>query len=139
MSNDFSIWPVTLAPRPLSLVALAAAFCLLSMPAPATAATASPLFARGYTVIPQPQRVTLSGKDFAFDSSWRLELAPGVMPDDIAVQSLKQELQERFHLALTQAKGKAGPSLRLVIDPHAVEVGDTTDKEKSPTDRKAHV
>ena len=42
------------------------------------AATASPLFARGYTVIPEPQKVTLSGQDFEFAASWRLELGPGV-------------------------------------------------------------
>ncbi|HXX23519.1 MAG TPA: glycoside hydrolase family 20 zincin-like fold domain-containing protein [Terriglobia bacterium] len=117
---------------------LAAMFCLLSMAAPASAATASPLFARGYTVIPQPQKVTLTGKDFAFDSSWRLELAPGVQPDDIAVLSLQEELQERFHLALTEAKGKGGSSLRLAIDPHAVEVGDATDKEKSVLAEQAY-
>jgi len=93
------------------------------------AATASPLFARGYMVIPEPQKVTLTGQDFEFASSWRLELGPGVKANDIAVESL--ELQERFHIALSEAKGKGGPSLKLAIDPRSVEVGDATDKEKS--------
>ena len=97
---------------------------------------ASPLFARGYTVIPEPQKVTLSGEDFEFGTSWQLELGPGVAADDIAVDSLKEELEERFHFALPQvkgpqAKGKNGSILTLAIDPHAAEVGEATDRAKS--------
>jgi hypothetical protein len=105
---------------------------------PPRAAIASPLFVRGYTVIPEPQKVTLSGKDFEFSPSWRLELAPGVPPDDIAVQSLKQELQERFHLALVEAKDKGGPGLKLAIDPQAVEIGAATDRQKSVLAEQAY-
>ena len=43
--------------------------------------------------------------------------------DESAVESLKEELQERFHLVLSEAKGKVGPRLKLAIAPHAVEVG----------------
>jgi len=111
---------------------------LVSLAAPAPATTASPLFARGYTVIPEPQKVTLTGKDFEFSPSWRLELAPGVRPEEVAVESLKQELQERFHLALEEAKGKGGPGLRLAIDPRAVEVGAATDKQKSVLAEQAY-
>ena len=75
--------------------------------------------------------MTLSGKDFEFAPSWRLELRAGLKADDIAVVSLKDELQERFHFAFSEAKGKGGPSLKLEIDPHAVEVGEATDKEKA--------
>jgi len=105
------------------------------------AATASPLFARGYTVIPQPQKVTLGEEDFEFGASWRLELGPGVASSDISVESLGEELQERFHFALPEVKGpkakssepkaKAESILKLSIDPHAVEVGEATDREKS--------
>ena len=119
-------------------MALAAALCLLPMAANATAATASPLFARGYTVIPSPQKVTLAGKDFDFGPAWHLELGPGVKPDDIAVESLRDELQERFHLALSEAKGKGGPVLKLALDPHAVEVGEATDKEKAALAEQAY-
>src|SRR5215472_12486145 len=94
------------------------------------AGTASPLLARGYTVIPEPQKVTLGGPDFEFTTSWRLELGPGVKASDIAVESLKEELPERFHLALLEAKGEVGPRLKLAIAPQAVEVGEATDREK---------
>ena len=71
------------------------------------AATASPLFARGYTVIPEPQKVTLSDEDFEFATSWRLELGPGVKRRMTSPsESLKEELKERFHLALSEAKAE---------------------------------
>ena len=69
----------------LGCVSLALLCCLLVVAPSAIAATASPLFSRGYTVIPEPQKVTLTGKDLEFSSSWRLDLAPGVKPDAIAV------------------------------------------------------
>src|SRR4051794_9852046 len=47
------------------------------------AATSSPLFSRGYTVLPAPQKVSLGAKDFELTRAWRLELGPGVKPDDI--------------------------------------------------------
>jgi len=115
---------------------VAITFVLLA--GPLRAATASPLFARGYTVIPLPQKVTLSGSDFEFAAAWRLELGLGVKADDAAVVSLKEELQERFHLALPETKGKGGASLRLAIDPHAVEIGEATDREKSALAEQAY-
>ena len=38
------------------------------------AATSSPLFARGYTALPGPQKVSLGAKDFEFTRAWRLQL-----------------------------------------------------------------
>jgi hypothetical protein len=102
------------------------------------AATASPLFARGYTVIPEPQKVMLSGKDFEVAAPWRLELGPGVKTDDVAVVSLKGDLRERFHFAMSEAKGKSGASLKLAINPHAAEVGEVTDGEKSALAEQAY-
>jgi hexosaminidase len=100
------------------------------------AATASPLFARGYTVIPQPQKVTLGDEDFEFGASWRLELGPGVASSDISVESLKEELQQRFHFALTEVK--AGSILKLSVDPHAVEVGEAADRKESAVAEQAY-
>ncbi|HXJ94888.1 MAG TPA: beta-N-acetylhexosaminidase [Terriglobia bacterium] len=102
------------------------------------AATASPLFSRGYTVIPEPQKVTLSGRDFQVAAPWRLELAPGVQADDVAVVSLREGLSERFHFALSEAKGNGGAALKLAIDAHAVEVGAATDREKSALAEQAY-
>src|ERR1035441_4342973 len=106
---------------PVFAAAAIASVCLAST---LQAATASPLFARGYTVIPEPQEVTLSGQDFEFTSTWRVVLGPRVSANDIAPVGLMEELQERFHIDLSEAKGKSGPIIKLVIDPHAVEVGE---------------
>ena len=51
---------------------------------------------------------------------------------------MKEELQERFHFALSEVKGKGGASLKLAIDPHAVEVGEATDREKSALAEQAY-
>ena len=53
----------------------------------AEADAVSPLAARGYTVMPQPQTVRLGASDFQFSSDWRLELQ-GVAPGDAAVEVL---------------------------------------------------
>ena len=66
--------------------------------APKYVFAASPLFARGYTVLPSPQKVQLGTKDFTFTHAWRLELGAGLKPDDIAVTDLRERLQERFQL-----------------------------------------
>jgi len=113
-------------------------FAIICVARALLAATVSPLLARGYTVIPEPQKVELSGRDFEFNDSWRLQLASGVKADDIAVTNLKEELQERVHLALPEAIGKGGPALRLGIDPHAVDIGAAADKEKGRLAEQAY-
>jgi len=49
-------------------------------------AALSPLGARGYHAVPEPQRVTLRDRDFEFGPGWRLEIGSQVRPDDVAVQ-----------------------------------------------------
>jgi hypothetical protein len=100
-------------------------------------ATVSPLFARGYTVLPSPQSVSLGPKDFEFTTAWRLELGPGVQPTDMAVRSLEDELQERFRLKLSSSGNGAGV-LRLVIAPNAVTVGHATDTDKAALAEQAY-
>src|SRR6266404_5814566 len=90
-------------------IAALTCFCLT----PTWAATLSPLYARGYTVMPQPQVVRLGASDFVFSRDWKLELQ-GVAPGDAAVQVLKEELERRFLLKLANPSRGAG-TLRLVI------------------------
>ncbi len=114
------------------IVVIPVALCVLSK-----SATVSPLFSRGYTVIPSPQKVTLRSGDFEFNRNWRLELAPGIQPADVAAQSFREQLQERFHLRLGDDQPPAG-SVHLVVDPHAVTVGSTTDVDKSALAEQAY-
>ena len=102
----------------------------------ARAATVSTLYRRGYTVIPEPQEVDLSGPDFRFGNAWRLELAPGVTANDSAVSSLVEDLDSRFHVKLTRtgaspaAGGASSGVIRLEVRPNAVTVGPARDADK---------
>src|ERR1035441_9910098 len=55
-------------------------FCLGGL-----AQTVSPLLVRGYTVIPQPQKVSLEKEDFSFGEGWRLRLEPGARSEERCV------------------------------------------------------
>ena len=83
----------------------------LALSSHSVAATSSALFARGYTVIPSPQKVTLGPHDFEFSSGWRLELGSGMKPGDIAVESLNESLAERFHLTLNPRQRRLASSV----------------------------
>jgi hexosaminidase len=110
------------------------AFALLSRTS--GAATVSPLFARGYTLIPEPQRVELKGADFRFDSAWRLRLGPGVGANDVAVEGLKEQLARRYQLSLA-AEG-AAKTVNLQIRPDSVAVGQATDRDRAALAEQAY-
>jgi hypothetical protein len=103
---------------------------------PACGATSSPLFARGYTVMPQPQVVRLGASDLVFSRDWKLELQ-GVGADNSAVQVLKEELERRFLLKLANPSRAAG-SLRLVIAPNSARVGETHDRDRGVLAQQAY-
>ena len=111
----------------------------LASPAGALADTVSPLYARGYTVLPVPQRVKLGERDFRFGQNWRLHLAAGVPSSDIAVESLKDQLDSRLHVALATREGvTAAGVLELSVQPHSVAVNDTTDRDQNLVAEQAY-
>jgi hexosaminidase len=89
---------------------------------PCVQAAPSELATRGYTVLPQPQRVTLRSGDFKFGVGW------SVTGDDVAVAALNEGLGARFKIAPLRAG--AGNALSLVIAPGSVEIGDALDNDK---------
>src|SRR5258708_24019354 len=97
---------------------------LLLCVAQARADTVSPLYARAYTVMPQPQVLQLGPADFAFSADWKLELQ-GVRPDDIAVKTLEEEL----HMGKS---GQGAGTLRLVLAPNSAKVGPAQDRHRDP-------
>jgi hexosaminidase len=122
-----------------SLVGIGVALVLAFWPhAEAQARIVSPLQARGYTVLPAPQQVKLGERDFRFDRSWRLELGAGVPPTDVAVTSLKDELESRDHLALATGDGGGAAVLQLSVAPNSVAVGEVTDREKGVLAEQAY-
>lgn len=94
------------------------------------AAGPSPLFARGYTVIPEPQNVELSGSDFPFGNDWRLVLKGGVQSDSTAIQVLREDLASRCGIHLQAASGSAPKTVQLIISSGSVKIGPATDRDK---------
>lgn len=110
---------------------------LLWLSSNGAAAATSALVSRGYAVLPAPQKMTLGAKDIEFSGAWHVELGPGVRPDDIAVQSLKERLQERFRVVLGRAGTPVGV-LRLAIAPNAVAVSGITNGDKAALAEQAY-
>lgn len=78
----------------------------------------STLYSRGYTVIPEPQRVDLKGPDFEFGDSWHIKIGAGVGAGDVALENLKEQLLQRCNIHLEA--GSPGKAVELVIQPGAV-------------------
>jgi hypothetical protein len=103
---------------------------LLFTVAPVLSQSPSPLVSKGYAVLPVPQKVTLTGKDFALDGRWKLELE-GMKENDVAVESLKVSLSSRFHLSLAEpSPSRLGAGvIRMNLRSNSVSVGQALDKD----------
>ena len=87
----------------------------------------SPLFARGFTVIPQPRQVKLQPNDFRFGSDWTLAIGTGVTNNSSAVLALGEDLKSRFGILLKTAG--SGPAVHLEIAPGSVHPGHAEDRD----------
>ncbi len=118
--------------RAVVIATIAGLFCSVG-----SAQTVSPLFARGYTVIPEPQNVVLEAKDIPFGESWQLKLDKSVASNDVAVETLREDLDSRFHVTLGAA-GNPGGFLSLRIAPGSVPIGEAQDSNKSALEEQAY-
>jgi hexosaminidase len=118
--------------RALVIAAIASMCCL-----PASAQTVSPLFARGYTVIPEPQKVSLGTSDLTFSQEWQLKLDKGVAKNDVAVDTLREDLYSRFNLRLGAERG-AGGTVTLRIQQGSVPIGTAVDSSKTSLEEQAY-
>ena len=100
-------------------------------------ASVSPLYERGYTVMPEPQKVILGPNDFVFGADWRVELGQGVNKSDVAIGALTEDLAARFQLKIGTRPAGAG-TLRLVMRPRSVEPGSTQDRDKTAIAQQAY-
>ncbi|MGO8720670.1 MAG: beta-N-acetylhexosaminidase [Acidobacteriaceae bacterium] len=107
-------------------------FCSLGQ-----AQTVSPLFARGYTVIPEPQSVSLGAHDFSFGSNWQLKVDKSVASNDVAVDVLREDLADRFNVRLGTSAG-AGGTVSLRIQPGSVAIGGALDSNKASLEDQAY-
>src|SRR5580698_2259430 len=101
------------------------------------AQSVSPLFARGYTVIPEPQTVSLGAHDFTFGSNWQRKVDKSVADDDVALKVLHEDLATRFHVTLG-ASGSPRGVLSLQIEPGSVKIGKAQDSNKSSLEEQAY-
>jgi hexosaminidase len=111
-------------------------FWCLSHP---NAASSSPLFARGYTVIPEPQKVELSPGDFVFGTGWRVVLDSGVRNDVAALEVLRDDLASRYGIHVeTASKSASARTLRMTIRPGSVKIGSATDRDRDKLAEEAY-
>lgn len=98
------------------------------------AETVSPLRARGYAVMPQPQVAKLGPTDFEFGAGWKIEVQ-GAAPNDVAIETLRDELERRYQLTLGASGAKV---LRLILAPNSVAVGAAQDADKEALAQQAY-
>jgi hypothetical protein len=113
---------------------------LIALNVRARAETVSTLTAGGYAVLPVPQRAVVGSKEFTISDGWQLLISPGISPSDVAIESLKDQLIERFRLTLADPRAPRGQGgiIRLAIAPGAVAVGEATDKNRSGLAEQAY-
>ncbi len=110
---------------------------LLGFSLAASGQSVSALFSRGYTVIPTPQKVTLGVDDFTIGPDWGLQIDKSVNSNDVAVESLGEDLASRFHLELHNGKEGAGV-ISLRIAPGTVPIGQALDVDKQALESEAY-
>src|SRR5579864_399257 len=91
------------------------------------AETVSKLWSRGYAVLPDPQQVELRDGDRQFGPEWQLRRGAGVAENDVAVETLVEELESRFAMRMT---ANAATLVRLEMKLGSVIPGETTDSDK---------
>lgn len=82
---------------------------------------------RGYTLIPEPQTVQLSGADFQIDGPLHLEIGEGVDPAAGAIDDLKEQLAQRYHISLDP--GPHATVVELVVRAKSVQIGAVADRD----------
>jgi hypothetical protein len=97
----------------------------------------SPLFGRGYTVIPEPQRVSLGSGDFAIGPNWGLQIDRSVQSNDVALETLRDDLASRFHVRLGTGNSPAGV-ISLRIASGSVQIGSAIDHNKDQLAKEAY-
>ncbi len=112
----------------------AAATCFLLMVAGGLDAAPSALFARGYAVIPVPQRVSLAERDVEFGPSWRVEY---IGPVDRRTQLVLSEELVGRHKA-TPATAGGATKIRLELRANAVAPGAALDSDSKAIAMQAY-
>ena len=87
-------------------------------------------------MIPEPQKVTLGADNFTFGPAWQLKLDSGVAKDDVAVETLREDLASRFHVRLGSSGNSGILSLRIAHG--SVQIGKALDPNKESLEEQAY-
>ena len=100
----------------------------------------SPLSARGYALLPTPQKVTFTGPDIRIDQNWIVSAGPGVQQDDIAMETLLQGFETRLHrpLRLALRPDASEHVILLEITPGSVSIEQAADDDKTALAAQAY-
>jgi hexosaminidase len=104
---------------------------LLACGAGAHAETVSPLFARGYPVIPEPQQVNLEPGSFHFGSDWSIDTGAASGPVADTAQTLETELKERCGIPTLSRRDATQKIIELRIATGSVEPGPTRSEDRA--------
>lgn len=89
-------------------------------------ASPTPLWARGFAVLPEPQKVELGETEFQLDDRWIVRVTEGVKKEDISTRVLTERLRKEFNLNLSIANSgltERQQLLELAIHPGTVAAG----------------
>ncbi|MEO6828761.1 MAG: glycoside hydrolase family 20 zincin-like fold domain-containing protein [Acidobacteriaceae bacterium] len=79
----------------------------------------------------------MGSKDFRFGVGWRLKLDSSVPANDVAVETLRQVLQERFDVTLDAGASSSG-MISLRIAPGSVQIGTAQDSNRDELEKQAY-
>lgn len=96
----------------------------------------SPLFSRGYGLVPEPQHVTLRSGDFRFGADWKIVRGSGVSGNSTAPQDFAQQLQERYGLTLNGTS--PDHVVAFEVREGAVDAGASQDGDRAEIAKQAY-
>jgi hexosaminidase len=94
--------------------------------------------APGAGLLPVPQKVSFTGGRYLLDDTWSVNTAANISKSHPAVLSLIAELKERFGVRLKNKPAGGGRSIQLAIKPGAVNIGATTDTNRTALKQQAY-
>src|SRR5690348_16979129 len=89
------------------------------------------------SLLPIPQQSRFTGKKLNLDKSWVININ-SESKDSPAFLSLLDELQSRYKIKLPLRSDKPTNSISLIINDGAVEIGNTTDTNRTALKRQAY-
>ena len=92
----------------------------------------------GSSLLPVPQKMTLSNQLQVFDASWTVSHAGNISSEDAAVTSLVENINDRFNIILRRNNSATTHVIKLQIKPNSVSIGEATDTNRAALSKQAY-